>query len=111
MKKFVKVLALVLSLSALISVMTACEGNFFEDTGFGRTIAKPFKGSEITYQATTRFLYSTDGGSSWSETIQEIPTNTTYYLAIEMQVSQSEETKEEKTVVVTVTIPSTTVLE
>lgn len=111
MKKLVKVLAIALSLVAVISVMTGCDGNFFEDTGFGRAVAKPFKGSEITYQATTRFLYSTDGGSSWSETIQEIPINTTYYLAVEMQVAQSEVTKDEKTVVATITIPSTTVLD
>ena len=52
-----------------------------------------------------------DGGVSWSETIQEIPVNSTYYLAVEMQVSQSETTKEEKTVVATITIPSTTVLD
>ena len=37
--------------------------------------------------------------------------NTTYYLAVEMQVSQSESTKDEKTVVATITIPSTTVLD
>ena len=66
---------------------------------------------KITYQATTRFLYSTDSGKSWSETIQEVAVGETYYLAVEMQVSQSKETKKEKTVVATITIPSTTVLD
>jgi len=89
--------------------LTGC--NFFEDTSFGRLVSSPFKKHTITYQASTRFLYSTDGGASWSETVQEIPVNTTYYLAVEMQVSQSENTKDEKTVVATVTIPSTTVLD
>ena len=111
MKKFVKTFALVLAIVSLLMTLTACEGNFFEDTDFGRKISNPFKKTEITYQATTRFLYSTDGGTSWLETIQEIPVNTTYYLAVEMQVAQSEETKEEKTIVSTITIPSTTVLD
>lgn len=84
---------------------------FFEETSFGRTVSAPFRSNEIVYQASTRFLYSADGGTSWSETIQEVPVNATYYLAVEMQVSQSEDTKEEKTVVATITIPSTTVLD
>ena len=56
-------------------------------------------------------MYSQDGGASWSETIQEVPINETYYLAVEMQVAQSEETKDEKIVVATITIPSTNVLD
>lgn len=111
MKRTFYVIVVVLLAICLVLMMTGCEGNFFEDTGFGRTVSKPFKGSKIVYKASTRFLYSTDGGNSWSETIQEIPVNTTYYLAIEMQISQSEETKDEKTVVSTITIPSTTVLD
>jgi hypothetical protein len=85
--------------------------SFTNDTSFGRTISGGFKESQITFQATTRFLYSVDGGVSWSETVQEIPVNATYYLAVEMQISQSEETKDEKVVVATITIPSTTVLD
>ena len=85
--------------------------SFTNDTTVGRTISGGFKESKITFQATTRFLYSVDGGVSWSETVQEIPVNATYYLAVEMQISQSEETKDEKVVVATITIPSTTVLD
>ena len=109
MKKIVSILSVCVLLVGACVGLTGC--SFFDDTSFGRAISKPFKGTKITYQASTRFLYSTDGGASWSETIQEIPVNTTYYLAVEMQVSQSEETKEEKTVVATITIPSTTVLD
>lgn len=105
-----------IALSILFSVglllgTVGCKGDFLEDTTFGRAISSPFTTHEITYQASTRFLYSLDAGTSWSETIQEIPVDTTYYLAVEMQVSQSEKTNEEKTVVATITIPSTTVLD
>lgn len=109
MKKAARLLSIVALMATLTVSLTGCA--FFEETSFGRTISGIFKKSEITYQASTRFLYSTDGGSSWSETVQEIPVNTTYYLAVEMQVAQSENTKDEKTVVATVTIPSTTVLD
>lgn len=81
------------------------------DNQFTRTFGKIFNDSNVVYQASTRFLYSQDGGTSWSETIQEIPINKTYYLAIEMQVAQTEETSEEKTVKATITIPSTSVLD
>lgn len=67
--------------------------------------------NKVKYQANTQFLYSTDSGISWSETIQEIEINTTYYLAISMQVVQSKETKEEKIVVASITIPNTNVLD
>lgn len=63
------------------------------------------------YSANTRFLYSTNAGLNWSETIQEIEVGTNYYLAIEMQVSQSKESKKENTVVAKITIPNTDVLE
>lgn len=109
MKKVAKLFTVVLLAAVLGLSLMGC--SFFEDTPIGRAISSPFKKHEITYQASTRFLYSTDGGSSWSETVQEIPVNTTYYLAVEMQVSQSENTKEEKTIVTTITIPSTTVLD
>lgn len=105
MKNTIKIIAIALSALLVLTVMTSCNSEF------GRTIAGIFGDSEITYQATTRFLYSEDGGKSWSETIQEVPVGETYYLAIEMQVSQSEETKEETTVVATITIPYTTVLD
>lgn len=111
MKKKIWVIAIALILVSMILLLAGCEGNFFEDTSFGRMISELFKKSEITYEASTRFLYSTDGGNSWSETVQELPVNKTYYLAIEMQVAQSESTKEEKTVKATITIPSTTVLD
>jgi hypothetical protein len=105
MKKTIKLLSIILALILFASFLTGC------DTEFGRTVAGIFGKSDITYQATTRFLYSQDGGKSWSETIQEVPVNQTYYLAVEMQVAQSEETKEEKTIVCTVTIPYTTVVD
>lgn len=105
MKNTIKVFALMLAVLMTLQFMTSC------DSKLGRTIGGIFGGSKITYQATTRFLYSEDGGKSWSETIQEVPVNETYYLAIEMQVAQSEETKEETTIVATVTIPYTTVLD
>lgn len=103
MKRSKRVVALLAVMVLSVSLLTGC------DNTFTRTVSNVFSDSDITYQATTRFLYSTDGGNQWSETIQEIPVNTTYYLAVEMQVSQSEETKEEKTVVATITIPNTTV--
>ena len=109
MKRATKTVVAVLLVAALSLSLTAC--SFFEDTSFGRGVSGIFKKSDITYQASTRFLYSTDGGASWSETVQEIPVNMTYYLAVEMQVSQSENTEDEKTVVATITIPSTTVLD
>ena len=81
------------------------------DSKVKREVEKAFDDSKVTYQADTRFLYSLDGGVSWSQTIQEIPVNETYYLAIEMQVSQSETTKDEQKVVATITIPETDVLD
>ena len=109
MKKGIIVLAVCFFLVTLVIILIACD--FFKNTSFGRTIVSPFMKHDITYQASTRFLYSTDGGVSWSQTVQEIPVNATYYLAVEMQVSQSENTKDEKTVVATITIPSTKVLD
>ena len=107
MKNTIKITTIIIVFAMLAVVTTACN----TDTKFGRTISGVFGKSDITYQATTRFLYSQDGGKSWSETIQEIPVNQTYYLAVEMQVAQSEETKEEKTIVCTITIPYTTVVD
>lgn len=104
-KKIIIIAVLVVLLAAGLFILSSC------DTSIGRAISGVFGKSEIVYQASTRFLYSQDGGTSWSETIQEIPVNSTYYLAVEMQVSQSEVTKDEKTVVATITIPSTTVLD
>lgn len=68
--------------------------------------------NDIVYQGHTRFLYSLDGQqNTWSETVQEIAVGTTYYLAIEMRVTQSKETKDEKIVKVDITIPNTNVLD
>ncbi len=105
MKKTRRIIGVVAVMVMSLSMLMGCNNSI------GRSFSNSFSKSEIIYQATTRFLYSTDGGASWSETIQEIPINTTYYLAVEMQVTQSEETKEEKTVVSTITIPSTNVLD
>ena len=69
-----------------------------DDNKAGREFLNFFDKSEVKYQADTKFMYSLDGGNSWSQTIQEVPINKTYYLAVEMQVSQSEETKEEQNV-------------
>ena len=111
MKKAVKRTAGVLASVVASSVLLlGCERSVDDNKG-GRGITNVFSPSEIVYQATTRFLYSQDGGSTWSETIQEIPVNSTYYLAVEMQVSQSEATNDEKTVTATITIPSTDVLD
>ena len=102
-----------ISLGVMITLcmilLAGCGDRSVDDNKAGRGFLNFFSKSEIVYQATTRFLYSQDGGITWSETIQEIPVDTTYYLAVEMQVSQSEETKDEKTVVATITIPNTTV--
>lgn len=112
MKRAIKILVVVLLLAGLVGILAACGVvDNVKNSKLGRGVSNALGKSEITYQASTRFLYSTDGGNSWSETIQEIPVNTTYYLAVEMQVSQSENSKEEKTVVATITIPSTTVLD
>ena len=44
-------------------------------------------GEEVKYEAHTRFLYSVDGGNTFKETLQEVPVNSTYYLAVEMLLS------------------------
>ena len=105
MKKIKRIFAVIMIMALSTACLIGC------DNSIGRSIENVFSKSDIVYQASTRFLYSTDAGESWSETIQEVSVNETYYLAIEMQVSQSEETKDEKIVTVTVTIPSTTVLD
>ena len=83
----------------------------FDNSPAGRSIRNPFTKSDIVFQPQTRFLYSLDGGSTWSETIQEVPVGSTYYLAIEMQISQSEQTNDEQVIVSTITIPSTNVVD
>ena len=92
MKNILKVVCLFFVLVVSLSALISC-------------------GDDIKYQANTRFLYSVDGGNSWSETLQEIGVNTTYYLAVEMQVVQSAETKDEKIVEASITIPNTNVLD
>lgn len=112
MNKIKRFVALPLIMSIGLVGLTSCEDyNFFEDSSVGRAVAKPFTDSDLVFQASTRFLYSTDGGQSWSETIQEVPVGETYWLAIEMQVSQDEESKDENIVVATITIPNTDVLD
>lgn len=100
-----------IAITLLVSMLVAFGVCGCEDSSFGRSINNIFNDSDVKYEATTRFLYSQDGGTSWSETIQELPVNETYYLAIEMQVAQSEETRDEQSVQATVTIPSTNVLD
>ena len=68
-------------------------------------------GEEVKYEAHTRFLYSVDGGNTFKETLQEVPVNSTYYLAVEMQVVQSAETDKEMVTVATITIPNTNVVD
>lgn len=110
--KNLKKKSLLIVLTLCLTVLIGCEAaESVMDSSFGRSIANVFTESNVVFQPTTRFLYSVDGGASWSETIQEVGVNETYYLAIEMQVSQSEETKEEQIVVATITIPQTTVLD
>lgn len=112
MSKLKKLVALPLIMTIGLVGLISCEDyNFFEDSSVGRAVANPFTGSDLVFQASTRFLYSTDGGQSWSETIQEVPVGETYWLAIEMQVSQDEESKDENVVVATITIPNTDVLD
>ena len=83
----------------------------FDNSPVGRAIRNPFTKSDIVFQPQTRFLYSMDGGNTWSETVQEVPVGSTYYLAIEMQISQSEQTNDEQVIVSTITIPSTNVVD
>jgi len=109
-KNVTKCMALILCL-ALVFCLLFLTGCGVTESSFWRGVKNIFNKSEIVFQPTTRFLYSIDGGNSWSETIQEVDVNETYYLAIEMQISQSEETKEEQIVVATITIPQTTVLD
>lgn len=108
MKNIKKILTLCLVLALCMTALTGCD---FKESSLWRGITNIVGKSEIVFQPTTRFLYSIDGGASWSETIQEVDVDETYYLAIEMQISQSEETKEEQIVVATITIPQTTVLD
>lgn len=61
---------------------------------------------DIKYTASTRFLYSTDDGASWSETIRSIYAGDPYYLAVEMEVTQSKESRAQKTVDVDIEVPN-----
>ena len=63
------------------------------------------------YTPATRFFYSKDGGSTWSETIQEVPVRKTYYLSVEMAVSRSTGLLVSKEVVVEIKIPGTDILD
>lgn len=107
-----KVKATIVGGILVIAIVMA--GGFFlmkTDSPIGRALSNLFSNSKVVYQADTRFLYSQDGGKAWSETIQEVPVDKTYYLAVEMQVTQSEQTKDEKTIGARVKIPATEVLD
>lgn len=105
MRNVKRLVATSLIISLGVFNISACDNTFV------RTIKKPFVHSDLVFQASTRFMYSTDGGTSWSETLQEVPVGESYYLAIEMQVSQDEESKDENVIVATITIPNTDVLD
>ena len=62
---------------------------------------------DTKYTASTRFMTSTDNGSSWSETRRSVYAGEKYYLAVELQVAQSKDTREEKTVEAVVFMPKT----
>lgn len=91
MKKSVKI-GVVCLLTSAISPLSSCE-------------AGP------TFSAITQFMYSTDAGVSWYETIQEVEVNQTYYMSISMQVVQSKNTDKEITIGSTITIPDTNVVD
>lgn len=59
MNRTAKIVTALLLVAVFGLLLTGC--SFFEDTSFGRAISRPFRKHEITYQASTRFLYSTDG--------------------------------------------------
>lgn len=67
-----KLISAVAAILAAGTILTGC------DTAFGRSIQNMFAKSEIVYQASTKFLYSVDGGKTWSQTIQEIPVDEYY---------------------------------
>lgn len=92
MKNFKRIIALALVTLICICMLSSC-------------------GEEVKYEAHTRFLYSVDGGNTFKETLQEVPVNSTYYLAVEMQVVQSAETDKEMVTVATITIPNTNVVD
>ena len=104
------VIALVLSGGYLLIRCSDGVQEFLRKSSFGTKLVELIDPSPV-YCAQTRFLYSTDGGTTYTETIQELPIKKTYYLTIEMQVAQSRKTDEEQVVVATVTIPSTEVLD
>lgn len=92
MKNFKRIVALVLGTLICVCMLPSC-------------------GEDVKYEAHTRFLYSIDGGNTFKETLQEVPVNSTYYLAVEMQVVQSAKTDKEMAVVATITIPNTNVVD
>lgn len=59
------------------------------------------------YTATTRFLYSTDGGKNWSEKIQEVPVGETYWVKVEGIVQRNIGILVEKEIEVYISIPNT----
>lgn len=63
-----------------------------------------------SYEAVTKFTYSTDGGLSYREGIQEVEVGDTYYMCIEMQVISSKDMNNEE-ITAKVIIPKTKVVD
>ena len=66
--------------------------------------------SKPSYEAVTKFTYSTDGGMSYREGIQEVEVGDTYYMCIEMQVVASKDNNAEE-IVAKVIIPKTEIVD
>lgn len=66
--------------------------------------------SKPSYEAVTKFTYSTDGGMSYREGIQEVEVGDTYYMCIEMQVVASKDKNAEE-IVAKVIIPKTEIVD
>lgn len=63
-----------------------------------------------TYEAVTKISYSTDGGYSYREGLQEITVGETYYMCIEMQVVASKDRNAEE-IAAKVIIPQTQIVD
>ena len=102
-RKMVRIVTLTATCIACLALLTSCS--------FVDSLIDQKDDHDLNYTASTRFLYSTDDGASWSETIRSVYVGEPYYLAVEMQVTQSAESREEKTVEATITVPKTEGLE
>lgn len=63
-----------------------------------------------SYEAVTKVSYSTDGGYTYREGVQEIGVGATYYMCIEMQVVASKDRNAEE-IVAKVVIPQTQIVD